>query len=276
MNTPVISIIMPARNASPYIDGAIRSVQAQTWADWELLVVDNDSSDGTAEMVRTFNDPRIILLHEPQRGVGYARNKGLIHMTGAFYCFLDADDLLPPDSLADRAALLLADPALHFADGGIEAFALDGSTPWTRTPDFQGQPMDELLALSGRCFVGNTWMIRRVPGPPPRFLPDMTHAEDLLFYLTIARQGNYASVGHPVLRYRVGHSSAMSDLRGLHQGYRDLVRAMRSLSPPPPEAVIARSWHRIRSIMFRTYLKQGKPRRALAAWREPLPMGTHP
>lgn len=262
---------MPVRNGADTIAASIGSVLEQTWPHWELLVVDNGSTDGTASELMVFCDPRIRLLEEPQAGVGPARNKGLEAMRGDFFCFLDADDLLPTDSLAARMEPLLRDPSVHFVDGGIEAFNGDGQVLWTRTPSFSGAPLTELMTLRGRCFVGNTWMVRRIAGTTPRFRPEMSHSEDLYFYMTIAHQGRYVALQHPVLRYRVGHRSAMSDLAGQHQGYRDLVQAMRALEPPPSEARITAAWKAGMRVMARTYLRNGSPVRALRAWSEPVP-----
>ncbi|MCB9170919.1 MAG: glycosyltransferase family 2 protein [Flavobacteriales bacterium] len=273
---PLISIIMPARNAAGLIAEAITSVLGQTWHNWELLVVDNNSEDGTSQVVRSFSDERITLIHEPRRGVGHARNAALIRMRGDLYCFLDADDRLPPTSLADRAELILADPKVHFADGPLVMFKPPGTPVRTIRPTFRGAPLPELLTLSGRCFLGPTWMIRRAPGAVPLFRTDMTHAEDLFYYMSIAHQGLYDHVDRPVLHYRVGHVSAMSDLDGLHQGYRQLIQGMRTLQPPPEEATIARAWDRIRSIMWRSYAKRG---RFLATWKayfEPAPDASAP
>lgn len=268
---PLISIVMPARNAASFIGEAIASVLAQTWSNWELIVIDNGSTDDTVAHVLSQSDARIRLLHQPLKGVGHARNLGLQHITGSFYCFLDADDILPRDSLGARAALLLADPAIHFADGGIQAFAPDGVVLWNRSPNFNGDAFPELLLLNSSCFLGNTWMIRRVPGEIPLFRTDMTHAEDLYYYLCIAKQGQYASLQRPVLHYRRSICSAMTDLDGLHRGYRQLFQAMGAFSPAPSAFLLEDAWRKVRRIMMRSYAKNWRPFDALKAWLEPRP-----
>ena len=81
-NGPLISIILPAHNAGPYLRECVDSVLAQTWRNWELLLVDNGSTDGTAAIAASFTDPRINVLFEPVQGVSVARNKGLAAMSG--------------------------------------------------------------------------------------------------------------------------------------------------------------------------------------------------
>jgi glycosyltransferase involved in cell wall biosynthesis len=269
---PLISVVMPAFNAASTIHEAISSVQAQSWTNWELLVVDNASTDSTAAIVSRFLDPRIKLLHESQKGVGNARNAALKRISGSFYCFFDADDILPETSLAIRAALLLNDPNVHFADGAVQAFDEKHQHVWTRTPTYRGpDPLSELLNISGSCFIGPTWMIRRHEGPIQLFRTDMTHAEDLLYFMCIAHRGSYEHTSDPVLYYRVGHVSAMSDLEGLHRGYRQLILAMFDLIPTPATSVIQAAWRKVCSIMFRSYLKRGRLLAALKALREAIP-----
>lgn len=88
----MFSVILPLFNKAPFLCRAIDSVLAQDCTNWELLVVDNNSTDGGPELLRQYNDSRIRLLHEPQQGVSFARNKGVNEARYPWICFLDADD----------------------------------------------------------------------------------------------------------------------------------------------------------------------------------------
>lgn len=251
-NGPLISIILPARNAAPYLRECVDSVLAQSWHHWELLLVDNGSTDGTAAIAASFTDPRIKVLSEPLQGVSLARNKGLAAMRGEFFCFLDADDRLPKDALRLRHDLFLRYPDARFADGAMRAFDnRTGKTVWVRSPWYDGMPFDALMALDGSCFAGNTWMVRRVPGFAYRLPEHMDHSEDCAFYLGIARQGRYVSTAREVLHYRIGHPSATSDPRRVHQGYVELYTCMSGLDPAPHPQQLAAAWKRLRRFMTR-------------------------
>jgi len=106
-NAPLVSIVMPAYNHGRYIGDAIASVRAQTLRDWELIVVDNHSLDDTSEVVRSFEDPRIVYLRFNNRGIIAAgRNVGLQAARGRYIAFLDSDDLWLPEKLAIQVAAL--------------------------------------------------------------------------------------------------------------------------------------------------------------------------
>ncbi len=98
----IISIIMPAYNAAKYIEKTINSVQAQTYRDWELLVISDGSTDETVNIVkkRMLSDVRIKCYEQENAGVSAARNTGLDKATGKYISFLDADDLWEPTILA--------------------------------------------------------------------------------------------------------------------------------------------------------------------------------
>jgi len=271
---PLISIILPAFNAGPYLRECVGSVLAQSWSNWELLLVDNGSTDGTALIAASFTDPRIKVLSEPVQGVSKARNKGLAAMNGEFFCFLDADDRLPKDALRLRHDLFLRYPDARFADGAMRAFDnTSGHTVWVRSPWFDGPPFDPLMALDGSCFAGNTWMVRRVPGYVYRLPEHMDHSEDCAFYLTIARQGRYVSTPREVLHYRIGHPSATSDPGRVHKGYIDLYKCMLGLVPSPSAPQLALAWKRLRRFMTRDLFLHRRPWGALRArlMRPPRP-----
>lgn len=99
MNTPQVSIIMAAFNHAQYIDKAIGSALAQTWPDFELIVIDDGSTDATGQVVSRFGSP-IRYIYQENRGQGGARNRGIASARGEFICFLDDDDLWEPEYLA--------------------------------------------------------------------------------------------------------------------------------------------------------------------------------
>lgn len=112
-NMPTVSIILPTYNRADTIVRAINSVIAQTYQDWELLIVDDGSTDGTADLVRVI-DPRIRVLQQENAGVYVARNTGLQAGRGEYFAFLDSDDEWLPHFLEITIAFLRWSPDDHF------------------------------------------------------------------------------------------------------------------------------------------------------------------
>ncbi|MBQ9417639.1 MAG: glycosyltransferase family 2 protein [Bacteroidales bacterium] len=103
----LVSIVMPTFNKGQYIAESIDSVLSQTYTDWELIVVDDGSTDGTQEVLRRYNDPRIrIFTLNANRGAAHARNLALRQARGRYVAFLDSDDLWHPQKLARQVAFM--------------------------------------------------------------------------------------------------------------------------------------------------------------------------
>lgn len=111
---PLVSIITPAYNAGVYIRDTIRSVLMQTYPNLEHIIIDDGSTDDTAEIVRAFPDSRIIYLYQKNSGQSTARNAGIAAAKGKYIAFLDADDLFLPDKLFEQVSYLETHPDCDF------------------------------------------------------------------------------------------------------------------------------------------------------------------
>ena len=116
MTIPTVSVVVPFLNARPFMEESIESVRAQTYPDWELLLVDDGSRDGTSDIARAhaMRDPeRVRYFEHPghaRRGASAARNLALHHARGQYIAFLDADDVWLPQKLASQVAIIEAHP----------------------------------------------------------------------------------------------------------------------------------------------------------------------
>ena len=111
METPLVSIITPTFNSEKYIAETIRSVQSQTYSNWEMLIVDDCSTDDTEKIISGFiRDDRRINFHQllKNSGAGVARNQAVLLAGGRFIAFLDSDDLWKPEKLAKQVDFLLS------------------------------------------------------------------------------------------------------------------------------------------------------------------------
>lgn len=107
---PETSVVIPLFNKAPYVKRAIDSVLAQTYRDFELIIVDDGSTDGSAELAAEYADERVTLMSQENAGPGAARNRGVSASTGNLLAFLDADDEWKPGFLAEAVKALSAAP----------------------------------------------------------------------------------------------------------------------------------------------------------------------
>lgn len=103
---PHFSVIIPLYNKVPYVRKAVESVVAQTYHDWELVVVDDGSVDGGGEIIKSISDSRIRLVRQDNAGVSAARNRGVAESTSPYICFLDADDWWEPTFMEEMVGLI--------------------------------------------------------------------------------------------------------------------------------------------------------------------------
>lgn len=110
MNPSLVSVIIPIYNAEKYIAETVKSVLAQTYTDWELILVDDGSSDNSIAICQQFSDSRISIIRQKNGGVSSALNTGIRQAHGDYLAFLDADDLWLPEKLARHLAHLKSHP----------------------------------------------------------------------------------------------------------------------------------------------------------------------
>jgi glycosyltransferase involved in cell wall biosynthesis len=124
---PVVSVVMPAYNYGHFIGATLNSLQAQTFSNWECVVVDDGSTDNTAEVVAEFvkTDPRIKFLQQPNRRQAAARNYGLAHISGKYVQFLDADDLIQQHKFERQVEFLEAHDDVDIVYSDTRYFATE-------------------------------------------------------------------------------------------------------------------------------------------------------
>ena len=122
---PKLSVIMPAYNAEKYIGEAIESILNQTFTDFEFIIIDDGSSDHTADIIKGFHDERIrFIQNEKNSGVANTLNKGLELSQGEYIARMDADDISLPARFEKQVAFMEANPDVAVVGCGIELFGM--------------------------------------------------------------------------------------------------------------------------------------------------------
>lgn len=191
--TPIVSVIMPAYNAERFVEAAIRSVMAQTITDWELLVLEDGSTDGTALVVQKLaqEDHRIHFLpNVSNMGVARTRNRGLDLCRGRYIALLDSDDIWLPDKLEKQ--LELAERT-----GADIVYCSYGIIDENSKPCLRDYLVAECISfeslLKENCIGCSTVLLKRKTIERHRFVEDFYH-EDYVLWLQLLREG-YKAVG---------------------------------------------------------------------------------
>lgn len=214
-DAPRFSILVPAYNAESTLAETIESVRAQTFSDWELIIVDDGSTDGTLALARRYaaDDARIRVVSQENRGSGGAYNTAVREANADLLVMLSADDLLLPEHLAAIDALVRENPdASVFTCDGFYEYD-DGTRervlPHARWADPERCSLEELLR---ECFYGVGAVFRRhVFEAVGGFREDM-YAEDYLFWLlALARRFEHRHLDHPLSVHRRGSAQKSAD-----------------------------------------------------------------
>ena len=209
MSNPLVTVILPAYNAERFIAEAIESVIAQSVEDWELIVVDDGSTDGTREIIADYQrrDRRIrVLTHAANRGLASARNTALDHARGRLIAFIDSDDVWFPEKTARQIAAM----ERHRADisyTGYERWR-DGKQCGTRVAVPEQVTYRTMLGRNKIAVC--TAMIQSSTCGAERML-HFKGTEDHRYWLALLRDGSRRAVGvaEPLARYRV-HRNALT------------------------------------------------------------------
>jgi len=212
MERPLVSVVMAAYNSEAYIREALESVLAQDWSPFEVVVVDDGSTDGTADIVRSFAGVHYLL--QENAGPSAARNAAIAASSGELVANFDSDDLLPPTRLRVQAEFLLAHPELG---------AVFGRQEWLNAPDWMARDAVygdvDGIPLSSAMFRRN--VLEELGGYDTSF----THGEDTDLLIRMRERGIGYHVLPDVVLFRRFHESSLTGGRSPHT---PLLRSLRA------------------------------------------------
>lgn len=229
MNSTLISIITPCYNSQAYISQAIESVLSQSYADWELIIVDDCSKDDSAAIIRRYaeKDGRIKYLktERPSGSPTLPRNRGIEHAQGRYIAFLDSDDAWLPDKL-ERQLKLFEDERVAIAFADYEKMTEEGvrNNRVVRAP----QEVDYGQLLLGNV-IGCLTAVYDTERVGKMYFPHHAH-EDFILWLSILKKGFVArNTGTVEALYRVRRQSVSSNKRRTMAWQWDIYRQVEQL-----------------------------------------------
>jgi len=206
---PVVSVLMAVYNGDPFVAEAVTSVLAQTRGDFEFLIVDDGSTDGTRDFLSSIEDPRVRLLCNPRNlGLTPSLNRGLEVARGEFVARIDADDLWEPEKLERHVAWFRARPRVALSGTGYRSF---GHGP--NEGDLAIPPDDhvalrwDLLLICPYCHSSVMWRRRAVAEAVGAYDENYTYAMDRAMWLRVAQNLEVGTLRTPLTRYRLGEHS---------------------------------------------------------------------
>jgi glycosyltransferase involved in cell wall biosynthesis len=260
ISRPVVSVTMATFNRAELVGGAIASVLAQDFGDFELIVVDDGSRDHTGQVVAEFNDPRLRYFRQENAGLAAARNTGIMHARGDYVTFLDDDDLYLPHCLAAHLALMRQRPSCGWTAGGYRLVDMQGhvlgeSRPWeSYEPDLETWLFWCPTAPSA-VMVKREWLVH-VGG----FDPGLQIKTDWDMWLRLAHAGcPMAWLEEIVMSYRVHGSNMVRDSQTM-RGEAGILRVLDKFHEQP--GVV----QGFRQALLGPYLEQAPPWNPLHFW----------
>jgi glycosyltransferase involved in cell wall biosynthesis len=221
MSPPRVSVLMPCFNHGNFLEEAIGSVVAQTFSDWEIIVVDDGSTDpSTLACLEVLKAPNTQVLRTENRGLPAARNLAASHASGSLFCALDADDRLAPAWFEKGVAALDADPKLAFVSHWLQAF---GDETWTWTP-----ASCDLPALLARNTVNGAALVRRDAFTAVGGYDESMRegCEDWDLWLRLVERGLRGAIIPEILFHYRRSSSSMSRTMTADEAYRQPLRQL--------------------------------------------------
>ena len=278
-STPAISVLMPVYNAGRFLAPAVESVLAQTFSDFELIAVDDGSSDDSGKTLAELSarDARIRVLSQDNRGIVATLNRALELARAPLVARMDADDLSRPDRFAKQVAYLREHPEIAVLSGAMDL--IDANGTYQRTDLFPTAPDAIKRELPDRCCIchpavmARTLTLRSVGG----YRVNAEHAEDYDLWLRVAEDGRIANLPDVLLSYRIhpktisARNIAIQELAIL--AARGAARLRRSGKPDPLAAIGLAHPLDYRATQRMLAEAMPRPEFALAFFRRGAPAG---
>lgn len=260
---PTVTVVIPAYNVRAYIREALASLEQQSFQNFEVVIVNDGSTDDTTEVVQPFcdRDQRFRLVNKPNGGLSSARNFGIRHARAAYIALLDGDDAYLPDKLANHVAHLDRDPHIGVVYSASKIIRDDGRP----TAMFlSGKPIlpESLLALLCKNFVGhgsNALFRRELVGEIGEFDETLRSSEDVDFWLRVASTGRWQFYREPrpLCCYRVRPSGLSFNIDQMQRSHEQVLQSAYQRDPEKVKPWLPMAYAHMYRFLARLALTSG-------------------
>jgi glycosyltransferase involved in cell wall biosynthesis len=243
VSEPAVSIVLPTYNGLPYLREAIESVRAQTFANWELIVIDDGSTDDSLEWLQSVVDARMrVLANEHIAHRARLRNRGIAAARSQWIAFIDSDDRWKANKLERQLEFHAARPELLWSYTGRAVIDMNGAPfhhpqhqPWR---PHSGRILGPLLAFDARIALPSV-LVRRSLVDRVGGFADQRWGEDYELWIRLAQEAECGLIDEPLVEIRA-HPSTSAGRPEVIQAYLEIHERLARTSPDPVERRIAR------------------------------------
>ena len=239
---PRVTIVIPTYNALAFLPETLASVYQQTYQDFEVIVVDDGSADGSLDWLKAQNFARLRALSQENQGVSVARNRGVREARGEFIAFLDADDLWEPEKLEKQLAVFAAKPDTGLVHTGTRILEADGSLGATFGVSAEGDTLTRVIRSNPiRC--GSTPLVKKACFEEVGlFDSSLLRSEDWEMWVRVAAKYPFGVVDEPLVRYRQHASNKSKDYKKLLQNMERIVEKIYEQVPAELQSIKAEAY----------------------------------
>lgn len=236
LNRPIVSVVIPSYNCAHLLPETIASVQTQSYPDWELLIINDGSTDDTEIQIKqrleTLSDDRIQLISKSNRGVSNTRNFGANLAQGEIIAFLDADDRWLPDHLETHVNRFIHQPELGISFGRVEFLTAGGERTGKTTQKYLYPiPSHHFLSTNPTVTTSNLLVRTSIFKALQGFDESINHSEDMDFLFRASHLTSISGIDRVLVQYRIQTTGLSSTLEKMEKGWYHLIDKARQSHP---------------------------------------------
>jgi len=223
VNQPKITVLMPAYNAEKFIAEAINSVLKQSFSDFELLIINDGSTDNTGRIIRSFKDQRITLIEQENKGVAAALNTGLKLSKARYVARFDADDICYPERLKIQFDFITAHPEYHVVGSAADYVDEDGNFIFTQHPVAHLDEEIQELKYNVCPFIHSTVLYKKeVINNNGGYNEYAYTYEDHFLWVNILKDQKACNLSQPLIKVRLNPGSVTIDEKWRTRKFREI------------------------------------------------------
>ncbi|MEK7594259.1 MAG: glycosyltransferase [Patescibacteria group bacterium] len=224
MKTLQVSVVMSVYNGEAFLRDAIDSILAQTYKDFEFVIVNDGSTDGSESIIKSYNDPRIKLFSQDNEGLVAGLNKGIEQSSGEYIARQDADDMSEPTRLQKQLGLLQADEELVIVGSSMKVMDGAGKVLHEHRVLLNDPELEQELLIRSPFAHGSVVFRKSAYDKAGGYTQDEWPAEDYGLWLRMASFGKFANVDEPLYVYRDNAAGISAQNSTQQDGKRDALR----------------------------------------------------